>query len=202
MKKKGKVLPSDNNSPNRTDYPRETEPGEKKEKVLPSDNNSPNRTDYPRETEPGEKKEKVLPSDNNSPNRTDYPRGTEPGDKKGKVLPSDNNSPNRTDYPRGTEPGEKKGKVLPSDNNSPNSVGNPSIATLVTHVVFFSYLYSSRYTLRIASILAYIFFQKTTILKTTLGFALRGYTADVTFPTPSPHLSRRANVCRGMNLIA
>ena len=38
-------------------------------------------------------------------------------------------------------------------------VGNPSIATLVTHVVFFSYLYSSRYTLRIASILAYIFFQ-------------------------------------------
>ena len=38
-------------------------------------------------------------------------------------------------------------------------VGNPSIATLVTRVVFFSYLYSSRYTLRIASILAYIFFQ-------------------------------------------
>ena len=30
MKKKGKVLPSDNNSPNKTDYPRETEPGEKK----------------------------------------------------------------------------------------------------------------------------------------------------------------------------
>ena len=26
-KKKGKVLPSDNNSPDRTDYPRETEPG-------------------------------------------------------------------------------------------------------------------------------------------------------------------------------
>jgi len=49
-------LPSDNNSPNRTDYPRETEPGEKKGKVLPSDNNSPNRTDYLRETEPGEKK--------------------------------------------------------------------------------------------------------------------------------------------------
>ena len=38
-------------------------------------------------------------------------------------------------------------------------VGNPSIATLVTRVVFFSYLYSSRYALRIASILAYIFFQ-------------------------------------------
>ena len=38
-------------------------------------------------------------------------------------------------------------------------VGNPSIATLLTRVVFFSYLYSSRYTLRIASILAYIFFQ-------------------------------------------
>ena len=49
-------MPSDNNSPNVTDYPRETEPGEKKGKVLPSDNNSPNRTDYPRETEPGEKK--------------------------------------------------------------------------------------------------------------------------------------------------
>lgn len=62
------------------------------------------------------------------------------------------------------------------------TVGNPSIATLVTRVVFFSYLYSSRHTLRIASILAYIFY-KTTILKTTLGFAFRGYTADVTFPT-------------------
>ena len=58
MEKKGKVLPSDNNSPNRTDYPRETEPGEKKGKVLPSDNNSPNRTDYPRRTEPGGKKRK------------------------------------------------------------------------------------------------------------------------------------------------
>ena len=30
--KKGKVLPSDNNSPNKTDYPSETEPGEKKRK--------------------------------------------------------------------------------------------------------------------------------------------------------------------------
>ena len=29
VKKKRKVLPSDNNSPNRTDYPRETEPGGK-----------------------------------------------------------------------------------------------------------------------------------------------------------------------------
>ena len=76
VKKKGKVLPSDNNSPNRTDYPRETEPGEKKGKVLPSDNNSPNRTDYPRETEPGGKKGKVLPSYNDIPNRTDYPRET------------------------------------------------------------------------------------------------------------------------------
>ena len=34
----------------------ERQPGEKKEKVLPSDNKSPNRIDYPRETEPGEKK--------------------------------------------------------------------------------------------------------------------------------------------------
>ena len=33
-----------------TDYPRETEPGGKKGKVLPSYNDSPNRTDYPRET--------------------------------------------------------------------------------------------------------------------------------------------------------
>ena len=32
MWKKGKVLPSDNKSPNKTDYPRETEPGEKKER--------------------------------------------------------------------------------------------------------------------------------------------------------------------------
>ena len=54
-----KVLPSDNNSPDRTDYPRETEPGEKKNgKVLSSDGNSPNRTDYLRETEPSEKKER------------------------------------------------------------------------------------------------------------------------------------------------
>ena len=59
MKIKGKVLPSDNNSPNRTDYPRETEPGEKKGKVLPLDNNSPNRTDYPRETESGEQGDKT-----------------------------------------------------------------------------------------------------------------------------------------------
>ena len=36
---------------------------------MPSDNNSPNRTDYPRETKAGEKKGKVLPSDNNSPFR-------------------------------------------------------------------------------------------------------------------------------------
>ena len=54
---KGKVLPSDNNSPDTTDYPRETEPGEKQGKVLPSDNYNPNRIDYPRETEPGERKE-------------------------------------------------------------------------------------------------------------------------------------------------
>ena len=42
--------------------------------VPPPDNNRPNRTDYPRETEPGGKKAKVLPSDNNRPNRTDNPR--------------------------------------------------------------------------------------------------------------------------------
>ena len=34
MWKKGKVLPSDNNSTNRTDYPRETEPGEKKKRFC------------------------------------------------------------------------------------------------------------------------------------------------------------------------
>ena len=34
MKKKGKVMPSNNNSPNRTDYPKETEPGEKKKFSL------------------------------------------------------------------------------------------------------------------------------------------------------------------------
>ena len=46
VEKKGKVLLSDNNSPNRTDYPRETEPGEKeKGKVLPSDNNSSHKND-------------------------------------------------------------------------------------------------------------------------------------------------------------
>ena len=84
-KKKGKVLPSDNNSPSRTDYPRETESGKKKGKVLPSDTNNPNRIEYLRETEPGEKKRKVLPSDTNSPNRIEYPRETESGEKKGKV---------------------------------------------------------------------------------------------------------------------
>ena len=56
-KKKAKVLPSDNNSPNRTDYRGEIEPCEKKKKkkkrkVLPSDNNSPNRIEYPRERTP------------------------------------------------------------------------------------------------------------------------------------------------------
>ena len=63
VKKKGKVLPSDNHSPNRTDHPRETEPGEKKGKILPSDNNSSHTSDYPRETElaePGEKTGKKI----------------------------------------------------------------------------------------------------------------------------------------------
>ena len=56
-KKKTKVLSSDKNSPNKTDYPIDTVPDEKKGKVLPLDNNSPNRTDYPREAAPGEKSE-------------------------------------------------------------------------------------------------------------------------------------------------
>ena len=61
-KKKGKALLSDNNSPNRPDYPRETElGGKKKTKVLPSDKNSLNRTDYPIDTVPGEKKERFCP---------------------------------------------------------------------------------------------------------------------------------------------
>ena len=54
-------MPSDNNSSN---IGLTTQEGqnqvEKKGKVLPSDNNSPNRTDYPRETEPGEKKERFC----------------------------------------------------------------------------------------------------------------------------------------------
>ena len=53
--KKGKVLPSDNNSPNRTDHSRERTRREKKERFC-----SPNKTDYPRETEPGEKKERFC----------------------------------------------------------------------------------------------------------------------------------------------
>ena len=48
----------------RTDHPRETEPGEKKKgKILPSDNNSSHTSDYPRETElaePGEKTGKKI----------------------------------------------------------------------------------------------------------------------------------------------
>ena len=44
---------------------------EKKEKVLPSDNNSPDRTDYPRETESGGKTGKVLLSDNSSSHTND-----------------------------------------------------------------------------------------------------------------------------------
>ena len=59
-KKKGKILPLDNNSPDSTHYTRETEPGEKK-KVLPSDNYSLNRTDFPRETEPDEPGDKTGP---------------------------------------------------------------------------------------------------------------------------------------------
>ena len=41
VKKKGKVLPSDNNSPNRTDNQEGQSHMKKKEKVFPSDNNSP-----------------------------------------------------------------------------------------------------------------------------------------------------------------
>ena len=63
MEKKERLCLQDNNSPNRTDYPRETESGEKRGKVLPSDNNSPNRTDYPRETEPGELGEPIGEAD-------------------------------------------------------------------------------------------------------------------------------------------
>ena len=100
MKKKGKVLPSDNNSPNKTDYPRETEPGEKKERFcLQITTAQIGLTTQERQNQV-KKKGKVLPSDNNSPNNTDYPGETEPGGKKGKVLPSDKNSPKRTDYPK------------------------------------------------------------------------------------------------------
>ena len=68
---------------------------ERQSQVLPSDNNSPNRTDYTREAEPGEKKRrKVLPSDNNSPNRTDYPRETKPGEKKGRFCLQISSKPN------------------------------------------------------------------------------------------------------------
>ena len=93
---------------------RETEPN-KKGTILPWDNNSPNRTDYPREAEPNEKKRKVLPSDNNSPNKTDYPRETEPGEKKGKVLPSDNNSSHTNDK---TGKKIKKWRFLPHGDKS------------------------------------------------------------------------------------
>ena len=97
MKKKGKVLPSDNNSPNRTDYPGKTEPAEKKERFcLQITTAQIGLTTQERQNQV-EKKGKVLPSDNNSPNRTDYPRETEPGEKKGKVLPLDSNSSDTND---------------------------------------------------------------------------------------------------------
>ena len=84
MKKKGKVLPSNNNSANRTDYPRETEPGEKKERFcLQITTAQIGLTTQERQSQKEEeKKGKVLPSDNNSPNKTDYPGETEPGEKK------------------------------------------------------------------------------------------------------------------------
>ena len=78
---------------------------------MSSDNNSPNRTDYPRETEPGEKKERFcLQITTAQIGLTTQERQNQVKKKKGKVLPSDNNSPNRTDYPRETEPGGKKRK--------------------------------------------------------------------------------------------
>ena len=76
---------------------------------MPSDNNSPNRTDYPRKTEPGEKKKFCLQITKAQIGLTTRERQNQVK-KKGKVLPSDNNSSNRTDYPRETEPGKKEKK--------------------------------------------------------------------------------------------
>ena len=88
MKKKGKVLLSDNNSPNRTDDPKETEPGEKKERLcLQITTAQIGLTTQERQNQV--KKGKALPSDNNSPHTTDFSRETElgePGDKTGKKL--------------------------------------------------------------------------------------------------------------------
>ena len=71
VEKKGKVLPSDNNSPNRTDYPRETEPGEKRERFcLEITTAQTELTTHERQNQM-EKKGEVLPSDNNNSHTND-----------------------------------------------------------------------------------------------------------------------------------
>ena len=74
-----KVLPSDKNSPNRTDYQR-TEPGEKKGKFCFQITTAQLGLTA-KERQSQKKKRNVLSSDNNSPNRTDYTRETETGEK-------------------------------------------------------------------------------------------------------------------------
>ena len=133
-------MPSD--SPNRTDYPRKTEPGEKKKErfCLQMTTAQIGLTTQERQNQV-KKKGKVLPSDNNSPNRTDYPRETEPGEKKkGKVLPSDDNSPNRTDYPRGTEPDKKREKFCLQITTA--QIVKPNMAaTMLNALLFFIFYY-------------------------------------------------------------
>ena len=81
MKKKGKVLPSNNYNPNRIDYLREREPGEKKKErfCLQITTTQIGLTTQERQNQM-KKKGKVLPSDNYNPNRIDYPRETEQGE--------------------------------------------------------------------------------------------------------------------------
>ena len=84
-------------------------------KFLPSDKNSPNRTDYPREAEPGEKKKERLYFQITTVqiDLTTQEKQSWVEKKKTKVLPSDKNSPNRTDYPIDTVPDEKKERFCP-----------------------------------------------------------------------------------------
>ena len=109
--KKGKVLPSDNNSPNKTDYSRETEPGEiKKERFcLQITTAQIRQTTQVRQNQVKKKERFFLQITTAQIGLTTQERRNKKK-KKGKILPLDNNSLDSTQYTRETEPGEKKGK--------------------------------------------------------------------------------------------
>ena len=77
MKKSGRFCPQITTAQiGLTTQERQNQVEKKNKKVLPSDNNSPNRTTTQERQNQMKKEGKVLPLDNDSPNRTDYPRET------------------------------------------------------------------------------------------------------------------------------